>query len=222
MPTRVLLADDHPVVRDGLRALLGAAGDMVVVAEAGDGREAIRLARAHGPDVVVMDLAMPGLGGAAATREIIAARPATGVVVLTMHADDAALAAALQAGARGFLVKDSIGSEVLDAVRAVATGNAYFAAAVAARVLRLASTGVRAAALVTLPELTVREREVLDLVARGLNNAAIARRLTVSPLTIRNHITNILAKLAVPDRQRAADVARRAGLGRIDECGERR
>lgn len=212
MTLRVLVADDHPVVRDGLRALISAAGDMTVIAEAGDGREAIRLTRAHGPDVVIIDLGMPTLDGATATREILNTRPDTGVVVLTMHADDAALAAALQAGALGFVVKDSNGHDILDAIRAVATGKAYFAAAVAPRVLRLAATGVRATALIALPELTTREREVLALVAEGLNNAAIARRLTVSPLTIRNHLTNILAKLAVPDRQSAAEVARRAGL----------
>jgi DNA-binding NarL/FixJ family response regulator len=213
MSLRVLVADDHPVVRAGLRALIDAADGMTVVAEAGDGRDAVRLARAHGPDVVVMDLAMPALDGAAATQEILSVRPATGVVVLTMHTDDAALAAALQAGALGFVVKDSIGADVLDAIRAVAVGTAYFAAAVAPRVIRLASTGIRTAALVALPELTAREREVLTLVTDGLDNATIARRLTVSPMTIRNHLTNILAKLNVSDRQAAAEVARRAGLG---------
>jgi len=209
---RVLLADDHPVVREGLRALIATTGDLEVVAEAGDGREAIRLARQHAPDAVVMDLSMPRLDGAAAAREILTIRPGTGIVILTMHTDDEALAAALQTGATGFVAKDSIGPDVLDAIRAVAGGKAYFAAAVAARVLHLAAAGVRGTATEALPELTAREREILSLVARGLDNNAIARKLVLSPMTVRNHLTSILAKLGVTDRQAAAEAARRAGI----------
>ena len=162
MTVRVLLADDHPVVREGLRALIATTGDLEVVAEADDGREAIRLARQHAPDAVVMDLSMPRLDGAAAAREILTARPGTGIVFLTMHTDDEALAAALQTGATGFVAKDSLGPDVLDAIRAVAAGKAYFAAAVAARVLHLAAAGVRGNATEALPELTAREREILQ------------------------------------------------------------
>ena len=212
MTVRVLLADDHPVVREGLRALIATTGDLEVVAEAGDGREAIRLARQHAPNAVVMDLSMPRLDGAAAAREILTVRPGTGIVILTMHTDDEALAAALQTGATGFVAKDSLGPDVLDAIRAVAAGKAYFASSVAARVLHLAAAGVRGNATEALPELTVREREILSLVARGLDNHAIARKLVLSPLTVRNHLTNILAKLGVTDRQAAAEVARRAGI----------
>jgi len=212
MTLRVLLADDHPVVREGLRALIATTGDLEVVAEANDGRDAIRLSRQHVPDVVVMDLSMPHLDGAAAAREILTAVPGAAIVILTMHTDDAALAAALQSGATGLVAKDSIGPDVLDAIRAVATGKAYFTAAVAARVLQLAAAGVRGTATEALPALTAREREILTLVARGLDNHAIARNLVVSPLTVRNHLTNILAKLGVADRQAAAEIARRAGM----------
>jgi DNA-binding NarL/FixJ family response regulator len=224
MTLRVLLADDHPVVRDGLRALVSTAADMTVVAEAGDGREAIRLARAHGPDAIIMDLAMPALDGAAATREILAVRPATGIVILTMHTDDTALAAALQAGALGFLAKDSVGQDVLDAVRAVAGGKAYFAASVATRVLRLAGAGVRAMSAEALPALTTRERQILLLITEGLDNDTIASRLVISRLTVRNHLTNILTKLGVSNRQAAAEVARKAGIhpARAARVGEHR
>jgi len=150
-----------------------------------------------------MNLSMPRLDGAAAAREILAIRPGTGIVILTMHTDDEALAVALQSGATGFVAMDSMGRDVLDAIRAVAAGKAYFAAAVAARVLHLAAAGVRGTASEALPGLTAREREILTLVARDLDNHAIARKLVLSPLTVRNHLTSILAKLAVTDRQAA-------------------
>ena len=210
---RVLLADDHPVVREGLRALIATTGDLEVVAEAGDGREAIRLARQHAPDAVVMDLSMPRLDGAAAAREILAVRPGTGIVILTMHTDDEALAAALQTGATGFVAKDSLGPDVLDAIRAVARREGLLApppsrpACCTWRPRASAAPPPRRS-----PSSPPGNARMLSLVARGLDNNAIARKLVLSPLTARNRLTSILAKLGVTDRQAAAEAARRAGI----------
>ncbi|GAA3445158.1 response regulator [Planomonospora venezuelensis] len=215
-PPRVLLADDHPVYRDGLRMMLASTGAVDVVATAADGAEAVVLAGRLRPDVVVMDLQMPGLGGIEATRRIVSAHPGTGVLVLTMHDDDESVFAAMLAGARGYLVKGADQGEILRAITAVASGEAIFGPALAGRVTayfaRLAT--LRPTVEEPFPQLTAREREVLDLIAAGLPNRAIAERLVLSPKTIRNNVSNVLAKLQVADRAEAIIRARDAGLGR--------
>ncbi|GIH92042.1 response regulator [Planobispora siamensis] len=213
---RVLLADDHPVYRDGLRMMLASTGAVDVVATAADGVEAVVLAERLRPDVVVMDLQMPKLGGTEATRRIVASRPGTGVLVLTMHDDDESVFAAMLAGARGYLVKGADQVEILRAITAVAGGEVIFGPALAGRVTayfaRLAT--LRPAAEEPFPQLTAREREVLDLIAAGLSNRAIAERLVLAPKTVRNNVSNVLAKLQVADRAEAIIRARDAGLGR--------
>lgn len=217
---RVLLVDDHPLYRSGLRALLAAVSDVEVVGEAATGDAAVELARELRPDVTVMDLQMPGGSGIEATRRLMAADPGLGVLVVTMFDDDHSVFAAMRAGARGYLLKDADEDDVLGAIRAIARGEAIFSPGVAQRVLDFftkvaASTGLdtRRVPEHTFPELTDREREVLDLIARGLNNAAIAGDLCLSPKTVRNHISSIFAKLQVADRAQAIVRARRAGLG---------
>jgi DNA-binding NarL/FixJ family response regulator len=207
---RVLVADDHPMFRYGLMAALSGLDDVEVVAEAASGGELLALAERENPDVVITDLAMPGLDGAAAAGQLLAAHPATAVLVLTMHDDDESLAAALRAGARGYLVKGAGLEEIARAVRLVATGDAVYSSAVAGRVLRLAAEGPRQ----LLPDLTPRERDVLDLLAAGLRNSEIAARLGMSEKTVRNHISSVLFKLGVNDRTAAALRGREAGLGR--------
>jgi DNA-binding NarL/FixJ family response regulator len=208
---RVVVADDHPVFRDGLRALLASAGDAEVVGEAADGAEAAALVAELQPDVVLMDLHMPGLNGIEATRRIAAASPQVGVLALTMVGDDDAVFAAIRAGARGYLVKGSTQAEILNAIRAAASGEAVFGPAIASRLAAYFS-GPGAPA-VAFPELTPRERQVLELVASGEGNDAIARRLSLSGKTVRNHVSNILNKLQVVDRPQAIVKAREAGVG---------
>jgi DNA-binding NarL/FixJ family response regulator len=210
---RVLIADDHPIVRSGLRALLTEAAGIEPAGEAADGVAAVTAVRELRPDVVLMDLNMPGLSGVEAT-ERIAGRPETAgvaVLVLTMSDDDVSLAAAIRAGARGYLLKDAGADELLAAVRAVARGEAVFGAGVAPVVLGLLQTRNRPAPPV-LPALTDREREILGLVGRGLGNQAIAGRLGVSAKTVANSVSNILVKLGVADRAGAVEVARQQGL----------
>lgn len=207
---RVILADDHPVVRRGLRALLDTLPGVEVVAEAGTGGQAVQVVAAHRPDVVVMDLRMPGMDGVEATRRILRTHPGTAVLVLTMFDEDALVADALRAGARGYLLKGAEQEEIERALRAVAAGEAIFSAAVAERVLgRVSSTGQST----VLPRLSSREREVLDLIATGATNAAIAEGLHLSPKTVGNHISAIFAKLGVATRPEAIVLARDAGLG---------
>ncbi|WP_248305662.1 response regulator transcription factor [Agromyces sp. H66] len=213
---RVVLVDDHPMLRRGLRSLLEEVGGATVVGEAGDGETAIALALELDPDVVVMDLAMPGVSGIEATRRLADARPDLGVLVLTMSDDDASVFAALRAGARGYVLKGQAGTEFLDAVRAVARGEAVYGPGVAGRIrgfLLGGPVGEAAADAVPFPELTPREREILDLLADGCPNAEIARRLYLSPKTVKNHLTNVFAKLQVADRAQAVVRARQAGLG---------
>lgn len=206
---RVLVADDHPIVRGGLIALLNTLPGLVVVGQAGTGRHAVTLTRRHRPDVVVMDLRMPDLDGVEATRVIRAELPDTAVLVLTMFHEDALVAAALAAGARGYLLKGAGSDEIDRAVRAVAGGEAIFSRQVADQVLsRVAAPPVDA-----LAGLTPRERDVLDLVARGWGNATIAGRLGLSPKTVGNHVSALFAKLGVATRVEAVVRAREAGLG---------
>ncbi len=214
LPLRVLLADDHPVFRKGLRALLTSLPEATVVGEAADGEQAVRLATQHEPDVVVMDINMPGVNGVEATRRIVAARPGTAVLVLTMFDDDDSVFAAMRAGARGYLVKGSDTEDVVRAITAVGNGEAIFGPSVARRILAFLTRPLSAYDQQLFPELSAREREVLDLIAAGATNTDIAKRLFLSPKTIRNHVSSIFTKLQVADRAQAIVRARAAGLGR--------
>jgi len=211
---RVLVADDHAVFREGLRAVLSPEPDMDVVGEAATGKEAVVRAAELGPDVILMDIQMPGINGIEATRRILDASPHVGVVVLTMFEDDDSVFSAMRAGARGYVLKGAPPSEILKVVRAVAGGEAHFGPEIARRLVDFFSTPEAATPEDVLPELTARERDILGLIAQGQTNATIAARLFVSPHTVRNHITHIFAKLQVADRAQAIIRAREAGLGR--------
>lgn len=213
-PTRVIVADDHPTFRRGLGALLASLDGFELVGEAADGEVAIALAAAVQPDVVVMDLNMPVVNGVEATRQIIAADPRVAVLVLTMLEEDDSVFAAMRAGARGYVVKGADTDDVVRALESVARGDAVFGPAVATRVLSYLTRPLAARDPVLFPELSDREREVLELIARGLPNSQIARTLTISPKTVRNHVSNVFTKLQVRDRSEAMERARKAGLGR--------
>ncbi|MFI0411363.1 response regulator [Actinomadura sp. 3N508] len=208
---RVLITDDHPVFRQGLKGLLQALG-VDVVGEAENGPDAVRLAAELQPDVVVMDLHMPGGNGIEATRTITRTNPRIGVLVLTMFRDDDSVFAAMRAGARGYLLKESGAEEIARAVRAVAAGEAIYGPEIARRVLTY-FTDMPDPRRAAFPELTDREREVLGLIAQGRSNADIAGTLFLSQKTVRNHVSNIFMKLHVADRAQAIVVAREAGLG---------
>jgi DNA-binding NarL/FixJ family response regulator len=210
---RVLVADDHPTFRRGLGALLASLPGVELVGEAPDGETAVELAGTLSPDVVVMDLGMPGIGGVEATRRIVAALPSMAVLVLTMLDEDESVFAAMRAGARGYVVKGADTDDVLRALQSVARGDAVFGPAVAGRVLSYLTRPLSARDPVLFPELSDREREVLELMARGLSNGEIARTLVVSPKTVRNHVSNVFSKLQVTHRAEAVVRARRAGLG---------
>jgi DNA-binding NarL/FixJ family response regulator len=210
---RVLVVDDHPVVRSGLSGLLESLDGFEVVGTAADGRAAVREAVLHRPDVVLLDLQMPGTDGFTALRELARVLPQTHVCVLTMFADDDSLFSAVRAGARGYLLKGAEQEEIERAVRATAAGEVVFGPGVAARVLAQL-TGPPPAAATPFPSLTTREREVLDLLAAGEPTARIAARLQLAPKTVSNHVSSILVKLQVADRTQAAVTAREAGLGR--------
>jgi DNA-binding NarL/FixJ family response regulator len=210
---RVLIADDHPVFRRGLSGVLQEAEDLSVVGEAADGEEAVALARELDADVVLMDLNMAGTGGVEATRRIVEAAPDVAVLVLTMYEDRDSVSAALRAGARGYLVKGAAGERIIGAVRAVADGEAVFGAGVAAEVLGQLADRSRRPREGPFPTLTDRELEELELLARGRANTEIAKDLVVSDKTVRNHVSNVFAKLGVPDRAQAIVRARQAGLG---------
>jgi DNA-binding NarL/FixJ family response regulator len=212
-PVRVVIADDHPMFRYGLRAVLDAAAEVTVVGEAADGQQLLAVVDQTRPDVVLTDLAMPGLDGATATQRLLDRHPQLGVLALTMHDDDQALFGALRAGARGYLLKGADKAEILRAVQAVAAGEAVYGAAVARRIVDFFTGAQQRYAAQVFPELTGREREVLDLVAAGCGNHEIARRLVLSEKTVRNHVAAILLKLEVADRAAAVAKARDAGLG---------
>ncbi|HWB35449.1 MAG TPA: response regulator transcription factor [Rugosimonospora sp.] len=209
---RVLLADDHPLVRQGLRAVLDTVADIEVVGEASDGSQAVRQAVELQPDVVVMDLQLPGLHGIEATRQIQGRVPAAAVLVLTMFEDDATVFAAVQAGALGYLVKGADGADIVAAVHAAAAGQPVFGAALATRLRTWFASPPRQDG--PFPELTARERDILDHLAAGLSNGEIAQRLHLSSKTVANNISAILAKLHVTQRSQAIIRARDAGLGR--------
>ena len=208
---RVVVVDDHPVVRTGLKAVLATTAGLEQVGEGSSGAEAVELAERLLPDVIVMDINMPGMDGIEATRQVVARSPSVAVLVLTMHDDDDTVFAAMRAGARGYLLKGSEQEEVTRAINAVAGGDAIFGPAIADRVLRYFSAPREQAQ--PFPELTGREREVLDLLAGGMSNQAIARQLGLSLKTAANHVSNILNKLQAADRAEAIVRARRAGMG---------
>lgn len=210
---RVVIADDHPVFREGLAGLIGAMPGLRVVGKAASGAEAIAVAAAEQPDVLVMDLHMPGMNGIEATARIVREQPGTAVLVLTMLEDDTSVFAALQAGARGYLLKESTPDEIERAIRAVTAGDVLLDASVAGRVLRSLPAAAPCTPVPPFPELTPREREILDLIARGLTNPAIAARMFLSEKTIRNYVSMIFAKLHVESRAAAVAAARDAGLG---------
>lgn len=210
---RVAVVDDHPMFREGLAALLAAMEETTVVGQAGDGAEALAMVAQTLPDVVLMDLHMPVLNGVEATRRITAEHPGVAVLVLTMLTDDESLFAALRAGARGYLLKESSRHDILRALEAVASGQAVLDPQVAQRVFGALAPTATAPDPAAFPHLTARELEILDLIARGLTNPAIAERLTLSEKTVRNHVSNVFAKIHVTDRAGAVARARDAGYG---------
>lgn len=211
-PIRILLADDHPIFRFGMRTLLTSMPDMPVVGEAVTGEEAIQLTETLLPHLVLMDIHMPGVNGIEATARIRAQHPQTAILIVTMLDDDSVFAA-IRSGARGYLLKGAEPAETLRAIRAVASGEAIFSPGIAERVMNyFAHLSVSPAQRVPLAELSEREREVLTLIAQGLTNAAIAERLVLSPKTIRNYISEIYSKLQVTDRVQAVLRARESGL----------
>jgi DNA-binding NarL/FixJ family response regulator len=210
---RVLIADDHPLFRDGMRGLLSTQPDIEVAGEATTGEETVKLTGELEPDVVLMDVKMPGLGGIEATRRVLAANPRIRVLVVTMFEDDATVFTAMRAGARGYVLKDDDKDDVLGAIRAVGRGGAVFGPTVAARLADYFAADRPAVPREAFPTLTDREREMLHLMAKGASNAEIARLLSLSPKTVANYVSNILHKLQVADRKEAAVRAREAGLG---------
>lgn len=213
-PITVLIADDHPIYRDGLASLLEPLPDIEVVGRAADGIEAVEQARESRPDVVIMDLQMPRLNGIEATRQVLAELPETGVLVITMGEDESTVFSAITAGARGYLLKGADADELVQAIRTVHGGGVVFGASLAQRIARVFAAGpATAAPPAVFPELTEREREILDLVATGLPNGEIATQLYLSPKTVRNNVSAILMKLRARDRSAAIVAAREAGLG---------
>ena len=213
---RVLIADDHTLFRDGLRALLASISDIQVVGEASSGEEAFRLAVEHQPDVILMDIQMPDLNGIEATRQILRTSPHVGIIVLTMFQDDDSVFAVIRAGARGYVLKGADQGVLLRAVRAVANGESLFSPEIAARLIQFFASLEPVSRPELFPELTEREREILSFIADGQTNAEIAEKLVISMKTVRNHVSNIFSKLQVADRAQAAIRAREAGLGSSD------
>ncbi len=209
---RVLVADDHPLVRRGMRAVLGSTPDIDIVGEANSGRAAIEAAASLKPDVILMDLQMPDLSGIEATRAILADQPEVRILVVTLFQDDDSVFLALRAGARGYVLKDAEDEEIRGAIRAVAGGAAIFSPSIATRVLSLFSTP-RPARVDVFPMLTEREREILERIAQGYPNPRIAQQLGISVKTVSNHVSVIFSKLQVADRAEAIERAREGGLG---------
>jgi DNA-binding NarL/FixJ family response regulator len=212
-PLRVLIADDHPLFRDGMRALLDANPGTSVASEAATGEEVVTLAATLQPDVILMDIQMPGLSGIEATRQILRANPQIRILIVTMFEDDQSVFTAMRAGACGYLLKGARPEETLRAIQAVGGGEAIFSPAIATRMLDLFSHLQPSALPHALRELTEREREILGLIAQGRSNATIAKHLILSPKTISNYVSSIFSKLQVADRAQAMLRAREAGLG---------
>ncbi len=215
-PIRVLVADDHPVFRRGMRAILGAEPDTELVGEATDGEEAVARALHLRPDVILMDLNMPKVGGIEATRRILEASPDTAILMLTMFEDDKSILAAMRAGAHGYVLKGADGAETLRAIHAVASGGAIFSPTITQRLTEyfaIPGGDSTTSSVRTFPDLTEREHEILSLMAEGHTNTAIASRLYLSPKTVRNYVSSIFTKLQVSDRSQAIVQAHQAGLG---------
>lgn len=209
---RILIVDDHPVFRFGLSSLIASLPDMTVVGEATSGESAIEETTKLKPDIILMDINMPGMNGIEATRHILKDHPETGILVITMFDDDSVFNA-MQAGARGYLLKGADPEETIRAIQAVASGEAIFSPKVAMRLITYFSKQQPKTPTAAFPELTQRESEVLELIARGLTNQAIAEELVLSQKTVRNHVSNIFSKLQVTDRAQAIIRARQAGMG---------
>lgn len=211
-PIEILIADDHPFFRRGIRSLLSTLEGLTIVGEAASGEEAIQMAAELEPDLILMDLNMPGLGGVRATQAITARSPHIGILVLTMSDDDESVWGAMRAGARGYVLKEIDQDGLVEAIRIVASGGAIFSPKIATRLMHFFATPQPAGGSEAFPELTEREREVLRLIAQGLTNQQIADRIFLSQKTVRNYISNIFSKLQVTDRARAIILAREAGL----------
>jgi DNA-binding NarL/FixJ family response regulator len=208
----VLIVDDHPVVRKGMRALLETVPEITLVGEAENGKEAVKLAQAHQPDIILMDLQMPDGNGIVTTRELNQLTPNIKILVVTLYEDDDSIFAALQAGAHGYILKDADEEEIIQAIKIVAEGGAMFGPSIATRVMNYFSKKEQLPKQEAFPELTDREREILTLIARGESNANIAKQLVISIKTVRNYVSSIYNKLQVADRAQAAIRARDAGL----------
>lgn len=213
---RICVADDHSLFRRGIKATILATDHFSFVGEADNAQKAVELALDARPDVFLMDIQMPGGNGIEATRQIQAAQLDVKIIMLTMFEDDDSVFAALRAGARGYLLKGTTQKKLIRTIQAVANGEAVFGAPIADRIMKYFAVNQPKSGATVLPELTPREREVLQLIAQGLKNPQIAEQLVISPKTVRNHISNIFSKLHVTDRQDAIDIARDAGLGQED------
>lgn len=211
-PIRLLIADDHTFYREGVRAMLREVAETEVIGEAISGEEAVEQALALQPDVILMDIKMPGLNGIEATRRILQTSPQIGIVVVTMFEDDGSVFAAMRAGARGYLLKDADQDELVRAIKAIRRGEAIFSPAIAQRMIHYFGS-LRLTPTFAFPELTEREREILQFIAQGHSNMEIANRLVLSLKTVQNHVSSIFSKLQVADRAQAIVRAREAGLG---------
>jgi DNA-binding NarL/FixJ family response regulator len=209
---RVLIVDDHALFRDGLRAMIEATEEIILIGEAGSGQEAISLASDLQPDVILMDIQMPGIDGIEATRQIITMSPHISILVVSMLEDDYSVFAAMRAGAKGYILKGAKHTDILRAIKVVTDGEAIFSPGIAIRLMEYFHKMQPVVPKQVFPELSEREREVLQLISQGLKNAEIAERLYLSPKTVRNHVSNILSKLQVVDRTEAAIRAKQAGL----------
>jgi DNA-binding NarL/FixJ family response regulator len=212
-PLTVIIADDHQFFRDGVRALLDAQLDMQCVGEAATGEEAVRLSAEVQPDVVLMDMQMPGMSGVEATRQILRSSPQIRILMVTMFEDDHLVFAAMRAGARGYLLKGARHEDMVRAIRAAGSGDAIFSPGIAVKLVDYFAALQPGHSPQVFPELSSREREILQLLAQGYKNAEIADRLVVSPKTVRNYVSNIISKLQVADRAQAILRAKEAGLG---------
>ncbi len=210
---RILIADDHTLVRSGMRALLQTEEDLEVVGEAATGEQVVTMATTLQPDVIVMDLRMPGISGIEATRRILHSNPAIRILVVTLLEEDDTLFAALRAGARGYVLKEASEVELLRAIRAVGEGEAIFSASMAERLVGFFSAPRQTISSLPFPDLTEREREILTLIAQGRSNSEITQQLVIGQKTVRNYISSIFSKLQVADRAQAIIRAREAGLG---------
>lgn len=216
----ILIADDHLFYREGVRSLLSGVPDVEIVGEASNGAEAVQLASRLKPDVILMDLKMPGMNGIEATHEILKSMPNVGILIVTMFDDDDSVFAMMRAGARGYILKDADQNELLRAIQSVHSGEAIFSPTIARRMANFFANPPKAAVTAqpntgeSFPDLTEREQEILELIARGQNNSAIANRLSLSLKTVQNYVSNILNKLQAADRVEAMLKAREAGMGK--------